>query len=106
MRSVPRPRRDVMRGARRLARETLHPFLDRAVGPGDALMLPQVIEPGVGEPDLDDPLRVRGVLEYVPVVATVAPTLAGERHECGEERFAVFGRNVVLDRDQHWAGGL
>ena len=79
----------------------LHALLRRAVGPRDTPMLPQVIEPRVGEEGLDHPLGMGGVLEHVPVVGAIAPAFVAERHERGEERFAVFCGNVVLDRDQH-----
>src|SRR5215831_761637 len=107
--SVPwalRPRGDVMGNARRLAREALHALLDRTIRPREPPMLPQVIEPRIREPGLDDSLRVRRVLEHVPVVGTIAPAFARERYERSEELFAMLGCNVVLDRHQHRAGIL
>src|ERR1700722_18725775 len=53
--------------------EALDLRLQHAVRIGDALVLAQVLEPGLDQEGLDEARRVGGVLEYAPRIGAVAP---------------------------------
>src|SRR5205814_2239971 len=53
--------------------EAMHRVLQHAIGIGNALMLPHVLEPGIDVECLDEDPLLRGVLVYAPIIGAVAP---------------------------------
>src|SRR6266849_5476402 len=65
--------------------EAMHRVLQHAIGIGNALMLPHVLEPGIDVECLDEDPLLRGVLIYAPIIGAVAPSLARELRHRGEK---------------------
>ena len=51
--------------------KTRNSVLQQAVRPGDALMLAQVLKPGLDQECLDETAFLRGILEHAPAIGTV-----------------------------------
>ena len=75
-------------------------FLRGLVGHGDALVLAQMLEPGIDQERFHHPPWLSRVFEYPPIVGAVAPALVGQAFERGEERLAIAWIDPVFHRDQ------
>src|SRR3954469_6703193 len=71
-----------------------------------ALVLSQILKPGLDEEGFHEPVILRDVLKDAPRVGAVAPALFTELLDRGEEWSAVRRSNAVLDRDQNPAMAL
>jgi len=83
-----------------------HRFIQDAQACRGALVLSQILKPGLDEEGFHEPVILRDVLKDAPRVGAVAPALFTELLDRGEEWSAVRRSNAVLDRDQNPAMAL
>ena len=74
-----------------------------AVAGGDALVLSEVLDPGLDDEHLELPARVRGVAVHVPADGAVAAADRLEPPHGAQELLGLVGVHVVLERDEHGA---
>src|SRR5204862_3035709 len=93
---------DEMRHLRQSFRlKFLHGIFQLTIGVGNALVLAQMLKPGLDQKRLQKTPGDRRVLEHTPRIGAVASALAREPLEREQERLALRGIDAVLHRDQH-----
>src|SRR4051812_33836517 len=95
--------RDEVRRRRRRFGIAAHALLELAVGDGQAIVLAQMLEPGLDAESLDEAAGDRRVLEESPRIASAAPALSLQRRASGEEGLAMLGCDPVFHRHHHRA---
>src|SRR5205823_2758959 len=85
---------------RTLGLESANDVLQSAIGVGDALVLAQMLEPGVDQKRFHHPPRFGGVFEYPPGIGAVAAALMAEPFERREERLTIARIDSIFHRDQ------
>src|SRR3954453_13925777 len=81
-------------------------FIQDAQACRGALVLSQILEPGLDKESFHEPVILRDVLKDAPRVGAVAPALFTEFLDRCEEWSAVRRSDAVLDRDQNPAVAL
>src|SRR5579885_3410312 len=81
----------------RRKQQPFHLLLYRAISLGDALVLPQMLEPRFNQKCFDVPSRLSCILENAPHVRAVSTPFAAQRLDRSEERFAIDCRDSVID---------
>lgn len=76
--------------------------LNGPVGIGHALVLPQVLEPRCDHERLQKASALGGVLEDVPGICAITPSLLFQVSDGDEEGFAALRGDAVFDRNQDW----
>jgi len=79
--------------------ETVHAFLDQAVGICNSLVLAQMLRPGGDEESLDDASFADGILEYAPAIGAVAAPFISELFNGLQELLPILRTNAVFDCD-------
>src|SRR5256712_3351591 len=75
----------------------------RAVIGGDALVLAEVLDPGLDDEHLEPPVRVLGVAVDAPADGAVAAADRLQPPHGAQELLGLVGVHVVLERDEHGA---
>src|SRR3954452_11294739 len=83
-----------------------HRFIQDAQACRGALVLSQILKPGLDEEGFHEPVILRDILKDAPGVSAVAPALFTELLNRCEEWSAVRRSDTVLDRDQNAAVAL
>ena len=76
--------------------KALNGFLQHAIGVGDALMLAEMLDPGLDHEGLDEAPLLGRVFEDPPGEGAIAPALRSERGDGGKEGVAVLRIDPVL----------
>ena len=87
-----RPVTAAMESRRRVERD--------AVAGGDALVLPEVLEPRLDDERLDPARRITGILVDVPADRAVAPANGLETAHGAEKRVLLGRVDPILERDE------
>src|SRR3954469_5258238 len=83
-----------------------HRFIQDTQACRGALVLSQILKPGLDEEGFHEPLILRDILKDAPRVGAIASALFTEFPDRCEESSAVRRRDAVLNRDQNPAMAL
>ena len=86
--------------------ETLHAFLDQAIGICNSLVLAQMLRPRRDEKSLDDASFLGGILEHAPAIGAVTAPFMSELLNGLQEQWAILRTNAVFDCDEDWPSVL